>query len=403
MNLVEKHVVKPGNSFYPEIDNLCFLSKNLYNLGNYHIRQEFFKSGNCLSYPDLNRILICTEDYKALPAKVSQQVLIVLCRNWKAFLEAVKEYKISPGKFYSIPKIPHYKDKKEGRNLLIYTIQALNKKELKKGYIVLSKTSMRFKSNKQGIKQVRIIPRMEHYVVEMVYEIPDVIPLIDNGKVAGIDMGLNNLASVTSNDPDFKPFLINGRPLKSINSFYNKTKAKLQEQLPKKIKTSKKIRKLTEKRNWKIDDYLHKSSSCLIDQLVIHQISTLVIGKNDNWKQNISLGKRTNQNFVSIPHSRFIEQLTYKAEMKGIKVITTEESYTSKCSFIDDEKLEKHTNYKGKRVHRGLFQSAEGILINADINGSYNIIRKVFPKFHYNGIKGYVVTPIRFTSYKLVD
>jgi len=164
------------------------------------------------------------------------------------------------------------------------------------------------------------------------------------------------------------------------------------------------IQRLSTKRGFKIDDYLHKSSRLIINRLVENNISTLVIGKNENWKQGISIGKVNNQNFTSVPHARFIEMLTYKAELVGIKVIISEESYTSVASFLDGDFLPvygsreaKGVKFSGRRVKRGLYLSKIGIKFNADINGSYNIIRKVVPDAFSNGIEGVVVHPVKMT------
>ena len=401
MKLVEKHIIKKGHKYFEEIDKLSFASKNLYNLANYHIRQEFFKTGKILSYPKLDKLLQSTDAYKALPAKVSQQVLMILARNWKAFMEAEIAYTKNPEKFNSKPKIPKYKHKQTGRNILIYTIQALKKPELRNGIVAPSKNQIKVFTRQNEIHQIRIVPRPEHYVIEIVYEHEDVSMLLDNGNVAGVDIGLNNLAAVTSNKAGFEPFLVNGRPIKSINAYYNKKKAKLQSSLPKDQKSSRRIKKLTNKRNRQIDNYLHNASKYLIQRLSSEGVTTIIIGKNERWKQNINIGKTNNQNFVFIPHARFVSQLQYKAQLAGIQVIITEESYTSKCSFLDNEPICKHESYLGKRIHRGLFRSAQGIFINADINGSANIVRKVFPNVHSDGIQGIVVYPVRIAPYKL--
>jgi len=166
--------------------------------------------------------------------------------------------------------------------------------------------------------------------------------------------------------------------------------------------TSIKIEQLTHKRNVKVDIYLHNASKFIVNHLADNRIGTLVIGKNDNWKQGRNLGKRNNQNFVAIPHARFIEMLTYKAQLAGIFVKVIEESYTSKCSFLDNEPCVKHSEYKGKRIKRGLFRAGDGRLINADVNGSANIIKKAFPNAFAEGIQGVVVRPVRVTPYKMV-
>ncbi|MFQ6039789.1 MAG: RNA-guided endonuclease TnpB family protein, partial [Candidatus Poribacteria bacterium] len=207
-----------------------------------------------------------------------------------------------------------------------------------------------------------------------------------------------------SNKPSFVPLLVNGRPLKSINQFYNKRRAQLVSQLPdpksaggdaRSRQTSKRLDRLTDKRNRRIKHELHVASFNIIDHLVKERIGTLVIGKNKNWKQEINIGKKNNQNFVSIPHARFVDMLKYKAELQGIQVYTTEEGYTSKCSFLDLEPIEKHETYVGQRIKRGLFRSKDGILINADINGSCNIIRKVAPNAFADGVEGAVVRPLK--------
>jgi putative transposase len=187
---------------------------------------------------------------------------------------------------------------------------------------------------------------------------------------------------------------MNGRPVKSVNQYYNKKRARLQSTLKGNRKTSNNLEKLTNKRTRKIDAYLHTASRRIIDLLVSEGIGTLVIGKNEQWKQETNMGKRNNQNFVSVPHARFIDLLTYKAELVGIRVVLTEESYTSKCSFLDDEEIGKHEHYEGKRIKRGLFRSQFGRLINADVNGAYNIIRKVAPGAFVQGSRGCVVHPV---------
>jgi putative transposase len=242
---------------------------------------------------------------------------------------------------------------------------------------------------------VRIVPHASHYTVEVIYERPVTPADVDPSRVAAIDIGLNNLAAVTFNQPGILPFLVNGRPLKAINQWYNKRRARLQGKLPDDVYASRQLDILTDKRQRQITDYLHVASRRIVDQLVKWRIGTLIIGKNDGWKQAIGLGKRTNQNFVFVPHARFIELLRYKSELVGIQVQITEESYTSKCSFLDLEPIGKQEIYAGKRIKRGLFQAADGRRLNADSNGAFNILRKVVPNAFGNGIGGVVVHPTR--------
>jgi putative transposase len=182
--------------------------------------------------------------------------------------------------------------------------------------------------------------------------------------------------------------------LKDTNQFYNKRLAHLKSQLPHPQRSSHRIRRLTQRRNRRIDDYLHGASKHIIDHLSAKGIGKLVIGKNDGWKSEVTLGKRNNQNFVQIPHARFIQMLAYKAQLVGIEVSLTEESYTSKCSFLDQEDLCHQASYLGKRVKRGLFRSKSGQTINADINASANIIRKVFPNAFADGVEDIAVRPL---------
>lgn len=400
MKLVEKHVIRRRSKHWKEIDDLSFKSKNLYNQANYEIRQHFFATNQILSYNEMAKRMQKKESYCALPRKVSQQVLRCLDRNWKAWMEADKAYKKNPSKFLGKPKLPKYKDKEKGRHLLVYTIQAISSKELKKGWIKPSGTTLMISCNQQETNEVRIVPRLDYYVVEVVYEQP-LQQLVDGEAIAGVDVGLNNLAAVTSNQKGFTPFLVNGRPVKAINNYYNKKKATLQSLLMGKRKTSRSIQRLSTKRGFKIDDYLHKASRLIVNQLVQSNISTLVIGKNETWKQNINIGKVNNQNFTTVPHARLIEMLTYKAQLVGIKVIITEESYTSVASFLDGDFIPVYgsqeaqtAQFSGRRIKRGLYKSKIGVKFNADINGSYNIIRKVVPNAFCNGIEGVVVHPV---------
>lgn len=403
MRLVERHVVRQGGKNWKEIDDLSFKSKNLYNRANYEIRQHFFETNEILSYNEMARRMQTEESYCALPRKVSQQVLRCLERNWKAWKEAAYTYKKNPSKFLGKPKLPKYKDKEKGRNLLVYTIQAISSKELKKGWVKPSGTKLMISCTRQNINEVRIVPRLNYYVVEVIYEQP-IQQLVDGDAMASIDVGLNNLAAVTSNKKGFKPILVNGRPVKSINNYYNKKKAELQSYLQGKRKTSRSIQRLSTKRGFKIDDYLHKASRFIVDQLVRSNISTLIIGKNENWKQEINIGKVNNQNFTSVPHARFIEMLTYKSELVGIKVIVNEESYTSVASFLDGDFIPvygtpeaKTAKFSGRRQSRELYKSKVGLKFNADVNGSYNILKKVVPDAFSKGIKGVVVHPVMVT------
>ena len=394
MLLVEKHIISNNHSLYNECDKLCFLSKNLYNATLYSINQRYNIDKQYLNYHAINKLFVDTNnvDYRKLPAKVSQQILMVLDRNFKSYFKALKEYSKTPSKFKGLPKPPSFKHKTDGRNVITYTNQTISKLEFKhKGLIKLSGTDIIFNTkitDINSIQQVRIIPlNNKQYKIEVVYNKIEDTKVLDNGLYCGIDLGLNNLFAVA----------FNGKPLKSINQYYNKEKSKIQHDLEikNKKKTSKKLQSLTNKRNNKVMDYVHKSTKLLVDKLKQANISKVIIGKNDNWKTDINIGDKNNQNFVSLPQAQAIDILTYKLQLKGIEVICREESYTSKCSSIDLEPIKKHDKYVGKRVKRGLFISKNNIKINADINGGANILRKEIPTAYVNGIEGLVVNPIQ--------
>jgi putative transposase len=385
MQLVEQHVIDKSDPRYAIIDEAAFKSKNLYNAALYEMRQAFFNDGIYLNYNEIQRRMQSHEAYKALPAKVSQQILMLLANNWKSFREAEEAYQENPSKFTGRPKLPKYKHKTEGRNILVYTIQAISKRGLKRGLVQPSMLPLEVQTKQKDIDQVRIVPRKGFYVIEVVYGKDVKQAEVNPAYYAGIDIGMNNLVALTSNKPAFRAVVVNGRPVKSVNQFYNKRKAELQKKLGH-TGTTKRMERMTNKRNRRIDHYMHAASKRIIDLLVQEGIGVLCIGKNDAWKQECEMGKRNNQNFVQIPHARFISMLTYKAELVGIRVQITEESYTSKASLLDLDPLPvrkngdetKHT-FSGKRVKRGLYRAANGRYINADINGAGNIIRKVAP------------------------
>jgi putative transposase len=398
MQLVEQHIINHNSKFYSECDSLCFKSKNLYNSSLYLIKQEYIKNKiNIVN--NLHYLVKNSEQYKELPAKVSSSVLLSVQQNFKSFFKSLESYNKNNNKFKGRPHLPKYLDKTDGRFIVSYTNQAISKKIFKKyNKIRLSKTNIEFKTKLtdfSDINCVRIIPNLGYFTIEVVYTIPDTKLKDDNNKYMSIDLGVNNLATLTTNVKGIDPDIINGKPLKSMNQYYNKKKSHIKSILEtrNKAKKSKKIKKLEQKRKQKVNNYLHKSSKIIINKLLENNINTLIVGNNKEWKQDVNIGAKNNQNFVSIPHSRFIFMLKYKCERSGINFITTEESYTSKCSFLDQEPIKKHCNYLGKRVSRGMFRSLKGYNIHADVNGSYNILRKAIPNAFSEGIEGLGVIP----------
>ena len=300
--------------------------------------------------------------------------------NFKSFFRSIK-------KGIKTARIPRYLDK-EGYYIAIYTSQQLGKK-LKSGVIRLPFTNIEFRTKKTNIKQVRFIPRLDYIIMEVIYDVEDIKQKQDNKRYISIDLGLNNLATVTSNV--LKPFIINGKPLKSINQYYNKHKARLQS-ISGTVKT-RRIRRMTLKRRNKILDYFHKSTMYIVNQAVSNDINTIIVGYNTGWKQDINIGTRNNQSFVSIPHSMFLSMLEYKCSLHGIRCIQREESYTSKASFIDNDPIEKQDTFSGERVRRGLYRSKLGKLINADFNGFLNILRKEVRDVAIPTDRGFVFDP----------
>ncbi|MDJ0797916.1 MAG: transposase [Calothrix sp. MO_167.B12] len=385
MQLVEKHIINRQHKFWRECDYLALQSKHLYNAANYIQRQHFFESGKYYNSIDIYHQTKNLEAYRYLPTKVSKQIVRRVSSAWKGWKAALKDWLKHPDKYLGQPRIPKYKHKERGRNIVIYSSDALSKPALKKGIIKLSQSNIELTSQTNNINQVRIVPKLNCYIIEVVYTIPD-IHQKQSKYVAGVDLGITNLMAVTSNRPGLKPLLINGRPLKSINQFFNKRLAKAQSK-----EAWRQIKELNHKRDNRIDNYLHTASRRVIDWCTANDITTLIIGNNQGWKQGIKIGKRNNQQFTKIPHSKLIHMLIYKGTLAGIEVITTEESYTSKASALDGDNLPKYkpnTKYQfsGKRTKRGLYKSGAGRLINADVNGSLNIARKVIPNF-MNGIE----------------
>ena len=405
IQLTQQIIISNKSNKFVKLDELCFLSKNLYNVALYHIRQYYKETNKYLSYNKLTKILSDSNniDYRAMPyAQSAQQVLRQVDKQYKAFYASIKSKKMQGKKV----RLPKYKDKESGRNIFVYTNQCA-KVYNKIVYIKTKQEILSFNVVTDNIQQVRLVPKGNHIVVEIIYNVEYKLKG-DNNRYASIDLGLDNLCTLASNVT--QSIIINGKPLKSINHHYNKTKAKLQSKLSKNKHTSKRINKLTLRRNRKIKDYIHKVSRKIVEYMEANSLNTLFVGKNVGWKDSINLGKTNNQNFVSIPYNMLIQMLEYKCKLAGINIVIVNEAYTSKCSFLDREKICKHDSYVGKRIRRGLFISSNGILINADINGSLNIMRLGLKKQNVTldvveeilrpENKRFVLNPVRICSYK---
>ena len=383
MNLTETHQIRPNHKLYSICDELCFKSKNLYNAALFEFRQSYFdKEVDTLNWQNLNRIFNQNNqfDYRELPSKVSNTVLKKLGNNISSFWSLVKkpDYKKKV-------RLPKYLHKTDGRFIVEFNKQTFSNKRDEDNNLIICKSSLNLKipTKVENPQQIRIVPKTGCYLIEVVYGIKE-NKIKQNQRVASIDLGLNNLATVVTNDGD-NPILISGRKIKSINQYYNKMTSKQKSLLPNNIFTSKSLDRLWLKRNNKISYEIHKITKFLANYFDERDVSKVIIGNNSGWKNEINLGKRNNQNFVNIPYTKFINQLTYKCQLLGITVITREESYTSKASFLDYDEIPNYKDeikpkFSGKRIKRGLYKSTTR-KINADVNGAYNIMVKENPNY----------------------
>lgn len=423
ITLTERHIIKENHAFFNECDELSFKAKNLYNATLYVQRQSFFNPDvKFANYYDVNKEFTINNqiDYRELPAKVSKQVQMLVDKSFKVYFALLK--KKNKGEYDKPVKIPKYLNKAKGRFVVPYPKDAISLKT--DGFVKLSKTgiSIPTKVDKDLIVGVRIVPKGNHYVIEILYDVMKQDVETDYSRVAFIDPGLNNLMTVTSNV--FNPIIYNGKPVKAINQLANKETSKRQSRRSlwkPSVRTKNKDRiqqvvfprlendnsKLTKsiwsKRSNRINDYFHKVTSDLMNHLVLNNVKTVVFGHNKGQKQDINLGEVTNQNFVNIAFTKLIAILEYKCQLAEINFVINEEAYTSLCSFVDKEEICKHGEYVGGRVERGLFRTSLGLLINADINGSLNIGRKYLESIGeysnelHNELLKYMVNPKKLT------
>lgn len=378
----ERKIIRKDHPKFKVIDEMCFHAKNLYNEANYTIRQEFINNNRYIGCYEMNSEFKTHDNYKLCMSQPANCVLRTLEKNWKSYFVAIKDWKQNPSKYLGMPKLPKYL-KKDGRfPWMIPNNSCLYDFENEEIYFRVKKLQdYHWKSKCLGrLIQVRFVPRGSCYVMEIVYEteIPDT--KTENNRIASIDLGVDNLVTMTNNI-GLNPIIINGKGIKSINQYYNKRLAKEKSLL--KIRHgkdwSKKLDAITFKRYQRIKNYMHNTSSYIVKWCVENEIDTLVVGKNKEWKQNASMSKGSNQKFVDIPYQMLLLQLKYKCENVGIKYIETEESYSSGTSFLDGEEPIKQNYDKSRRIKRGLFRTDKGVLINSDVNGSLQIMMKVFP------------------------
>lgn len=372
------------------VDKLSYHSARLYNSCNYIIRQYFELNNSYLNYNEQYHIVKENENYGLLITDSSQQIHRIVDRNYKSFFSLLKLK--SKGKYSDNVDIPKYLPKNSGWSIFVAGRSARVKNN--KVYIGLTK---RFRElygieqkdlilnlptsyNIKKLQQLQIKPTYggKQYEIMFTYETEDQNLQLNKNNCIGLDCGLDNLIT-TYDIVNYKSFIFDGKPLKSVNQYFNKQKAKLFSQYEYnklKTKNTKKFIKLSEYRKNFINNYLNQTIGKIIKYCVKNDIGTLVIGDFKGIKQEINLGKRTNQNFVSIPFGILKQKLETKCVSYGIDYILQEESYTSKCSSLDLEDIKKHEEYKGRRIKRGLYKTSNGVKINADVNGACNILRK---------------------------
>jgi putative transposase len=412
----ERIVIRQGHEAFKASAYCCQIARRIKNATHYLIRNQLKGNGKPLSHSDADKWLKKNnpELYQKLPAAMSQRTTQICGQEWSSFYGAIKDFAKRPARYKARPRPPKYAYRASTLHI------GRNGFKVENGVLVFAssvlpniKTSFAFSQNWNEItentiaQEVRIIPNGNSFTVELIYnaiklqQTDDFCLLLDKSRQAGIDLGINNLIALASDQPGIRPVLINGKPLKSINAWYNKRAAKLRSQ-----KKYSHLKTISNKRYNRVRDCLHQASRYVVDYCVSNNIGTLVIGHNDGWKQYINIGKVNNQKFVNIPHSILIEQIQYKAYSAGITVIVREESYTSKASALDNDDIPTHGDsnivaFSGYRAKRGLYKSPLGIL-NADINAALNILRKETGKaLDVLACRGCVSQPILITLGKL--
>lgn len=399
---------------YQTLKELCQYSNNLYNVALYNIRQYFFNEKQFLTYESNYHECKENENYALLQAGVAQQTLKVADRSFKSFFNLLKKCKTGDYRYHDV-KIPHYRKKGGCFNLILSTnaISVVNgyfklpiSREYRKLHPDMEDILIPYpeRLNDAELKEVRICPHDNgrYFKIQYVYHWYKEESLVNPDNIMAIDLGVENLATCVSNAET--PFIMDGRKLKSINQYWNKEKARLQSIAMKQgIRTTHRINRITVKRNNRANDIIKKTARYIINNCIEHQIGTLIVGYNKDFKRSVNIGKINNQNFVQIPTGNLRQQLEFLCWTYGINYIEQEESYTSKSSFIDGDILPEYKaeqpylgQFSGKRIHRGLYQSKEGIVINADVNGAANIGRKCKQNFTFEELSsGLLASPKR--------
>lgn len=375
---------------YKALRELCFLSKNMYNVALYNIRQYYFAEKKHLSFESNYKLCKDNENYALMNSNSAQQIMKVVDRNFKSFFALIELAKKGAYQYKQI-RLPKYL-KKDGFFNLIFA-----EFSLKDGLFTVpmstsfrrlyGKVSIKLPSNllDKNIKEVRILPKSNarFFEVQYIYEIEPSQETLNPNNALAIDLGIDNLATCVTNSGN--AFIVDGKRLKSINAYTNKINAKLQSIKDKqKMKgTTNKQKKLWAKRNCFVNDYLNKTARIIINYCISNDIGTLVIGYNPTIQKNSNMGKRNNQNFVNLPIGQLRDKLNYLCKRYNINFVEQEESYTSKADFLAGDNIptykafdNKTYSFSGKRISRGRYQSCTGVMFNADCNGALNILRK---------------------------
>ena len=403
-----KHLSKEE---YRTIRELCHVAKNLANEAIYNVRQYYFSEGEFLKYENNYTLLKTSSNYKALNSNMAQQILKEVDGSFKSFFSLIKLAK--QGKYvFKDCKLPYYLPK-DGYATLVIGFVRLNGNKLvlpfsnsfKKTHNTIEITIPPVLLDKK-VKEIRIIPKSNarFFEIQYIYKAERIQRNLNTNNALTLDLGINNLVTAVSSKG--KSFIIDGRRLKSINQWFNKENARLQSIKDKQHfgkKTTNRQKTIARNRNNKVNDYMNKAACKVIDYCIANDIGTLIVGYNETFQRNSNIGKQNNQNFVNIPYGLLRSKLEYLCELNDIIFVKQEESYTSKASFWDKDDLpvynaDNPTEYpfSGKRVHRGLYKTANGKTFNADINGALNIMRKssvVDMNILYG--RGEVDTPVR--------
>jgi IS605 OrfB family transposase len=399
---------------YALLKEMCAYSNNLYNVALYNIRQYYFSTKKFLTYESNYHVCKTNENYGLLQAGVAQQTMKVADRSFKSFFNLLKKYKVGDYRYHDV-KMPQYRKKGGLFNLILST----NAIAIKKGFLYVP-MSRDFRTLHQDIndmkipfperlkdktiKEVRILPCSNGKVfkVQYVYEVSEEALNLDKDNALAIDLGIDNLATCVSTVGT--PFIMDGRKIKSINHQWNKEMARLRSISTKQgLKTTERIQKITAKRNNRVNDTIKKTARYIADYCIENNIGTLVVGYNADFKRNSNIGKVNNQNFVQIPLGDLRQQLEFLCRKYGIEYVEQEESYTSKSSFLDKDALPEYKaeqvftgKFSGSRIYRGLYKSKNGTIINADVNGSANIMRKCKQNLNYEKLcNGLLASPQR--------